>query len=131
MDPLTSFSLAASVLQVIGFSIKVIEICRELHKNGSLSQYEDSKKVIDTLGMYCCGAVIFLQGFRKWYLRLGEILCISFGFAFTTAILRTYLALNSAFPPLQIPSHLDNKLFVVLNFPNFHYPKPGNRVLSE
>ena len=100
MDPLTSFSLAASVLQVIGFSAKVIEICRELHKNGSLAQYEDSKKVIDALGMYCCRTVINLQGFRKWYRRGGRILCISSGFS------RTYLALKFPFPPLESPFSL-------------------------
>ena len=52
LDPVAGFSLAASVLQVINFSAKTIQVCRELHKTGSLAQYQDIEDIIDALGMW-------------------------------------------------------------------------------
>lgn len=41
MDPMTAFSLACGVIQVVNFSIKTAKICRELYRDGSLSENED------------------------------------------------------------------------------------------
>ena len=40
MDPLTAFSLACGVIQVIDFSTKTLMKCREIYKEGSLSEYQ-------------------------------------------------------------------------------------------
>lgn len=51
MDPLTAFSLACGVIQVIDFSTKTLMKCKEIYKEGSLSDHrnlEDSiKHLID------------------------------------------------------------------------------------
>ncbi|KAL8680047.1 MAG: hypothetical protein Q9186_003727 [Xanthomendoza sp. 1 TL-2023] len=49
MDPVTAFSLAAAVIQVVDFSTRVLGQCRELHKNGSLAEHRDSAEVADEL----------------------------------------------------------------------------------
>ena len=52
MDPATAFSLAVGVLQVIDYSFKVVKICRELAKDGSLAPHRNTEKLTDTLGMH-------------------------------------------------------------------------------
>jgi hypothetical protein len=49
MDPLTAFSLACGVIQVIDFSAKVLSQCREIYKNGSLSENESIKSMAEHL----------------------------------------------------------------------------------
>lgn len=56
MDPLTAFSLAAGILQVVDVSFRAVRICRELHKNGSLAEHDDTQKVASALGVYICSA---------------------------------------------------------------------------
>ena len=48
MDPLTAFSLACGVIQVVDFSIKVTSKCRELYKYGAL----ESNKEIESMSEY-------------------------------------------------------------------------------
>ncbi|KAL8893373.1 MAG: hypothetical protein Q9192_005333 [Flavoplaca navasiana] len=48
-DPVSAFSLAAGVLQVVGISFKAISACREIYKNGSLAQNRDSQDVTQQL----------------------------------------------------------------------------------
>ena len=40
MDPLTTFSLVCGVIQVVDFSIKTLSKCKELYREGSLSEYQ-------------------------------------------------------------------------------------------
>ena len=41
MDPLTAFSLACGVIQVVDFSIKVLTRCKEIHDHGALSEHQE------------------------------------------------------------------------------------------
>lgn len=41
MDPLTAFSLACGVIQVVDFSTKTVAKCVEIYKDGSSSEYRD------------------------------------------------------------------------------------------
>lgn len=41
MDPLTAFSLACGVIQVVDFSTKTVAKCVEIYKEGSSSEYRD------------------------------------------------------------------------------------------
>ena len=54
MDPLTAFSLACGVIQVIDFSTKTLIKCQEIYKEGSLSEYQSlenlTKHLIDVRG---------------------------------------------------------------------------------
>jgi len=49
MDPITAFSLACGVIQVIDFSAKVLSQCREIYKNGSLSENESIESMTEHL----------------------------------------------------------------------------------
>ena len=50
MDPLTAFGLAAGVLQVVDFSYKALSVCKEIYRDGSLSQHRDVEEITDALG---------------------------------------------------------------------------------
>ena len=50
MDPLTAFSLAAGILQVVDFSFQALRKCRELYKDGSLAGNKNAKEVAQYLG---------------------------------------------------------------------------------
>lgn len=41
MDPLTAFSLACNVIQVVDFSTKIVVTCRELYKDGASSKNQE------------------------------------------------------------------------------------------
>ena len=41
MDPLTAFSLACGVIQVVDFSTKVVVKCREIYKDGASSENKE------------------------------------------------------------------------------------------
>lgn len=41
MDPLTAFSIACGVIQVVDFSTKVVGKCREIYKDGVSSENKD------------------------------------------------------------------------------------------
>lgn len=41
MDPLTVFSLACGVIQVVDFSTKTLMKCKEIYKEGSISGYQE------------------------------------------------------------------------------------------
>ena len=51
MDPLTAFSLACGVIQIVDYSTKTLMKCREIYKEGSLSDYQSlenyTKHLID------------------------------------------------------------------------------------
>lgn len=49
MDPITAFSLACGVIQVIDFSVNVLSKCREIHKHGSLSENENIESMAEQL----------------------------------------------------------------------------------
>lgn len=49
MDPLTAFSLACGVIQVVDFSTKVLTKCKEIYNNGALSEYDDIEKMSNHL----------------------------------------------------------------------------------
>lgn len=50
MDPVTAFSLAAGVIQVIDLSSKALSKCREIHKDGSLAQNRATEEITEYLG---------------------------------------------------------------------------------
>lgn len=45
MDPLTAFSLACGVIQVVDFSIKVLAKCKEIHDHGALSEHQEVEEI--------------------------------------------------------------------------------------
>ena len=45
MDPATAFSLACGVIQVVDFSIKVLDKCKEIYDNGSLSEHQEIEEM--------------------------------------------------------------------------------------
>ncbi|KAL8877344.1 MAG: hypothetical protein Q9198_004623 [Flavoplaca austrocitrina] len=49
IDPVSAFSLAAGVLQVVDVSLRAISACREIHKDGSLAQHRDSQEITQQL----------------------------------------------------------------------------------
>ena len=50
MDPVTAFSLAAGILQVISVSSEAIILCRKLYKDGSLGEYDKMTEITAKLG---------------------------------------------------------------------------------
>lgn len=44
-DPVSAFSLAAGVLQVLDVSFRALSTCYEIHKHGSLAQHDDTRKI--------------------------------------------------------------------------------------
>ncbi|KAL8765279.1 MAG: hypothetical protein Q9209_007601 [Squamulea sp. 1 TL-2023] len=50
MDPVTTFSLVAGVLQVVDISFKAAARCHELYKDGSLAEHNETAAVTDALG---------------------------------------------------------------------------------
>ena len=50
MDPVTAFSLAAGVLQVIDLAFKASSMCKEIYTDGSLAQHRDAAKLTTFLG---------------------------------------------------------------------------------
>ena len=53
MDPLTAFSLAAGILQVIGFSHELLSKASQIRKEGSTVTAADCNIVSDHLGEQC------------------------------------------------------------------------------
>ncbi|KAL8838532.1 MAG: hypothetical protein Q9170_002112 [Blastenia crenularia] len=49
MDPVTAFSLAAGVLQVIDVGFKAVKTCREFYKDGSLAEFRGVEEVTEAL----------------------------------------------------------------------------------
>ena len=50
MDPVTAFSLAAGVLQVIDLAFKASSMCKEIYTDGSLAQHRDAAELTTFLG---------------------------------------------------------------------------------
>ena len=50
MDPVTAFSLAAGVLQVIDLGLKASLMCKEIYTDGSLAQHRDAAELTTFLG---------------------------------------------------------------------------------
>ena len=50
MDPVTAFSLAAGVLQVVDLSLKALSTCKEIYKDGSLARNRDIEELTNDLG---------------------------------------------------------------------------------
>lgn len=53
MDPVSSFSLACGVIQVVDFSLKISSTCRKLYKKGSLSDNDIIQGWAETLTKLC------------------------------------------------------------------------------
>ena len=49
MDPLTAFSLACSVIQVVNYSLNVVVKCREIHKDGASSENKEVESMAKQL----------------------------------------------------------------------------------
>ena len=49
MDPLTAFSLACGVIQVVDFSIKVLAKCKEIHDHGALAEHQEVEEITNHL----------------------------------------------------------------------------------
>lgn len=49
MDPITAFSLACGVIQVVDFGTKTLIKCREIYKEGSLSAYQELEDLTKNL----------------------------------------------------------------------------------
>ena len=49
MDPLTAFSLACGVIQVVDFSTEIIGKYRELHKSGASIEYKEMESMANHL----------------------------------------------------------------------------------
>ncbi len=49
MDPISAFSLACNVIQVVDFSIKVASTCRELYKNGTVAEHQETEMMSEHL----------------------------------------------------------------------------------
>ena len=49
MDPVTGISLAASVIQLVTFSIHAVKTCREVYQQGSVSEYSGVDYTTDHL----------------------------------------------------------------------------------
>lgn len=50
MDPVTAFSLAAGILQVVDISFKAVSRCREIYEDGSLAHHRDTAEIARSLG---------------------------------------------------------------------------------
>ena len=54
MDPFSAFSLACGIIQVVDFSTRVLGMCKDMYKNGSLTQNQDleerAKHLLDLQG---------------------------------------------------------------------------------
>ena len=48
-DPVSAFSLAAGVLQVLDFSFRALSTCYKIHKYGSLAQHRDTREIAQDL----------------------------------------------------------------------------------
>ena len=49
MDPLTAFSLACGVIQVVDFSTKIVVKCRQIYKDGASSEYNEIESMTRSL----------------------------------------------------------------------------------
>lgn len=49
MDPVTAFSLTCNIIQITNYGITALAKCKEIHKDGSLSQYNDLEIVTKQL----------------------------------------------------------------------------------
>lgn len=57
MDPVTAFSLAAGVLQVIDLGFKASSMCKEIYTDGSLAQHRDAAGLTTFLGEHLDASV--------------------------------------------------------------------------
>ncbi len=68
MDPVTAFSLAAGILQVISVSSEAIILCRRLYKAGSLGEYDKMTEITAKLGILLIPAIeIYLYAMVRCY----------------------------------------------------------------
>ena len=49
MDPLTAFSLACGVIQVVDFSTKIVVKCRQIYKDGATSENKEIETMAENL----------------------------------------------------------------------------------
>ncbi|KAL8869683.1 MAG: hypothetical protein Q9174_004086 [Haloplaca sp. 1 TL-2023] len=49
MEPVTAFSLVAGVIQVVDISFKAVARCRELYKDGSLAEHQETREITNAL----------------------------------------------------------------------------------
>ncbi|KAL8828970.1 MAG: hypothetical protein Q9170_006370 [Blastenia crenularia] len=49
LDPVSAFSLAAGVLQTVDVGTRVLSMCHEIYKDGSLAEYRDSEDITQQL----------------------------------------------------------------------------------
>lgn len=57
MDPLTAFSVACGVIQVVDFCKKVVDKCREIYKDGASSE----NKVIESMAQHLTNLFVELD----------------------------------------------------------------------
>jgi len=72
VDPLTAFSLACGIIQVVDFSTKAVKKCRELYKDGSLSENEDVEEMATHLTGLRTRLILPSQSNEDELLDLGE-----------------------------------------------------------
>ena len=53
MDPVSAFSLACGVIQVVDFSLKISSTCRKLYKKGSVSENDEIQGWAENLTKLC------------------------------------------------------------------------------
>lgn len=72
MDPLSGFSLAAGILQVLDISFKAVGACRQVYKDGSLAEQQDMGEIAAALGILSLGSLLIClkSGFEIGYDRL-------------------------------------------------------------
>ena len=49
MDPVTAFSIACGVIQIVDFSTKVVSKCREVYKHGTTSEHAELRAMAEHL----------------------------------------------------------------------------------
>ncbi len=49
MDPLTAFSIACGVIQIVDFSSKALTKCKEIYDHGAISGYQDVEEISNHL----------------------------------------------------------------------------------
>ncbi len=66
MDPLTAFSLACGVIQVVDFSLNVVGKCREVYRDGTSTEHLGQVSLIMLEIESLCVIQIVYDVFRDW-----------------------------------------------------------------
>lgn len=52
MEPVTAFGLAAGIVQVVDFSVRAVQHCREMYEHGSSAANVQTEEIAKHLGPY-------------------------------------------------------------------------------